>query len=72
MFNPNLQIDDEVRYRIRPQVNANAEEDKTFVKIAPGRLAKHEIEVDGQSFPTRESLETWHRKNNPHLFGDEE
>lgn len=68
MFNPNL-TDDEIRYRVRPQVADDAQEDNTTVRIAPSHVTNQQIELDEHCFPTRESLEAWHEKNNPHLFG---
>lgn len=64
-------VDDfDPRYRIRPQVASDAAEDTTRVKVDPVLADHHGLVVDAQGFPTLESLEAWHRKNNPHLFKD--
>lgn len=60
----------EIRYRIRPQVNSEAEEDHTALKIDTGLADHHGVTLDPDGFPTSGSLEAWHRKNNPHLFTD--
>ena len=68
-----LSFDDEEndpRYSIRPQVGSEAAEDKTTLKINPVLADHHGLTVDAQGFPTTDSLEAWHRKNNPHLFTD--
>lgn len=73
----NLQVlvfveDEEVRFRIRPQVDPAAPEDKTVVLIDSSVAAAQGVELDQHGFPTASSLEAWHRKNNPHLFEDGE
>lgn len=41
--------------------------------LADPKIAKrHGIDLDSKGAPTRSSLEEWHRKNNPHLFADEQ
>lgn len=56
------------RYRIRPHVADEAAEEYNAVKIDPALADHHGLKVDAQGFPTRDSLEAWHRKHNPHLF----
>lgn len=56
------------RYSIRPEVNRDAPEDFTVAVIDPMIAERNGIALDNQGFPTSESLEAWHRKNNPHLF----
>jgi hypothetical protein len=57
--------------RLRPKPAKNALEDKTFVLISVEQAAKYGIELDETNFPTIETLENWHKRNNPHLFADE-
>ncbi len=62
--------DNDLCYRIRPQVGSEAVEDHTTVKIDTGLADHHGVTLDPDGFPTSGSLEAWHRKNNPHLFTD--
>ena len=36
--------------------------------IDPKAAKVHGIKLDAQGWPTTESLQEWHRANNPHLF----
>lgn len=56
------------RYSIRPEASGDALEDSTIAVIDPTLAEQNEIALDNHGFPTSESLEAWHRKNNPHLF----
>ncbi len=56
------------RYSIRPEVKEDAPEDKTSVLIDPVLAEQKGISLDCHGFPTRASLEAWHRKHNPQLF----
>jgi hypothetical protein len=60
--------DEDPRYSIPQAVSGDAVED-LVVKIDPVAADRHGIDLDGDGFPISESLEAWHRKNNPHLFG---
>lgn len=55
-------------YRIRPEVRGDAHEDSTVAVIDPALAEQNGIALDNHGFPTSESLEAWHKKNNPHLF----
>lgn len=62
--------DNNPRFSIRPKVSENMPEDNTLVLIDPALAERQGIALDSHGFPTSESLEAWHRKNNPHLFTD--
>ena len=62
--------DNDPRYSIRPQTSEDAPQDNTVVLIDPAFANQHGIALDSHGFATSESLEAWHRKNNPHLFTD--
>ncbi len=62
--------DKDPRYSIRPEVSEDAAQDHTVVLIDPMIAERHGIDLDSQGFPTSESLEAWHRENNPHLFSE--
>lgn len=62
--------DNNPRFSIRPKVSENMPEDNTLVLIDPTLAERQGIALDSHGFPTSESLEAWHRKNNPHLFTD--
>lgn len=57
-------------FSIRSKVSESAPEDNTQVLINPTLEEQSGITLDSHNFPTRESLEAWHRKHNPHLFTD--
>lgn len=60
--------DNDPRYSIRPKISEDGPQDNTVVLIDPTLADQHGIALDSHGFPTPESLEAWHRKNNPHLF----
>ncbi len=62
--------DNNPSYSIRPKVSGDAPTDNTTVLIDPALAKQHRTELDSHGFPTRKSLEEWHRKHNPHLFVD--
>jgi hypothetical protein len=62
--------EDNPRYGIRPEVGEDAPKDKTVVLIDSALAERQGARLDGQGFPTPESIEAWHRKHNPQLFTD--
>jgi len=60
--------DEDPRYSIPEVVSGDVAED-LVVKIDPAAAHRHGIDLDADGFPISGSLEAWHRKNNPHLFG---
>ncbi len=51
-----------------PGVPADAVNDPVRVVVDPALAGDHGIELDAQGFPVLDSLDAWHRENNPHLF----
>ncbi|MBC7879583.1 MAG: hypothetical protein H7Y59_20635 [Anaerolineales bacterium] len=56
------------RYSVRPEVSGDAPEDNTIALIYPAIAEQQGIAIDCRGFPTLESMQAWHRKNNAHLF----
>lgn len=56
------------RFSIRSETSEDASREHISIRFNPVFLEREGIELDNHGFPTTESLEAWHKKNNPQLF----